>query len=359
MLPTMQRLADNGWVKAINLARVAEQAGCSQATVSRVLNDRPNVAPARRAAVLAAVRALGYEPPPRLQPVSHGVVGVLVPELTNPVFARVAASSEQALARHGWMQMVCSPHGVGLHEDETVDRLLRRGVTGLIIVAGMNSLAEVDLDRYARLVNDHVPLVLMLGSHPEIRVPTISNDDDVTVDLAVRHLARLGHTRIGFTTGPVRYQVVRRRLAAFETAIARHLPGTTATSAPAATTTYSIEGGAQVAEALLDEGVTGIVCGSDMMALGAIRAVRRRGLRVPEDVSVVGADDSDLVAFTDPPLTTVRQPIEAMTDAAVDALATAVSDPPAPSGDLVFTSELVVRASSGPAPGRAPAQRSR
>jgi alanine racemase len=110
---------------------------------------------------------------------------------------------------------------------------------------------------------------------------------------------------------------------------------------------FGVEGGDAAASRLLDKGVTGFVCGSDLMALGAIRAVRQRGLQVPTDVSVVGYDDSPLIAFTDPPLTTLRQPVRAMAVAAVRALVDEIKGHPAPNSEYIFRPELVVRGSTG------------
>jgi LacI family repressor for deo operon, udp, cdd, tsx, nupC, and nupG len=109
---------------------------------------------------------------------------------------------------------------------------------------------------------------------------------------------------------------------------------------------FGVEGGAAAAGRLLDRGVTGFVCGSDLMALGAIREARSRGLDVPADVSVVGYDDSPLIAFTHPPLTTVRQPVAAMAVAAVRALVDEINGHPAPHSEYVFSPELVVRGST-------------
>ncbi len=109
---------------------------------------------------------------------------------------------------------------------------------------------------------------------------------------------------------------------------------------------YTLEGGQAAAAALLDRGCTAVVCASDMMALGAIRAARERGLEVPDDVSVVGFDDSVLVAFTDPPLTTVRKPVPAMGQAAVRTLLEEIGGTPAPHSEFVFMPELVVRGST-------------
>ena len=113
---------------------------------------------------------------------------------------------------------------------------------------------------------------------------------------------------------------------------------------------FAVEGGQAAAHHLLGLGVTAIVCGSDLMALGAIRTIRQRGLRTPEDVSVVGYDDSRLIAFTDPPLTTVRQAVTAMGTAAVQALLDGINGTPAPRDEFIFRPELVVRASTGPVP---------
>ena len=112
-------------------------------------------------------------------------------------------------------------------------------------------------------------------------------------------------------------------------------------------TLFSVEGGASAATRLIGKGCTAIVCGSDLMALGAIRAARARGLRVPEDVSVIGYDDSALMAFTNPPLTTVHQAVVAMGEAAVRSLLDEIAGQPSPRAEYVFRPELVVRGSTG------------
>ena len=114
---------------------------------------------------------------------------------------------------------------------------------------------------------------------------------------------------------------------------------------------FTVEGGQAAAVRLLESGCTAIVCGSDLMALGAIRAVRDAGRQVPRDVSVVGYDDSPLIAFTDPPLTTLRQPVQGMGEAAVRALVDEIAGQHAPRAEYVFRPELVVRGSTGAAPG--------
>jgi DNA-binding LacI/PurR family transcriptional regulator len=153
-----------------------------------------------------------------------------------------------------------------------------------------------------------------------------------------------GHERIGLILGPPDHVPSRRKLAAFE-AVSGGTPDELVER-----TRFSIEGGHAAAAKLIARGVTGIVCASDPLALGAIRAARRAGLRVPADLSVVGYDDSAFMSCTDPPLTTVRQPIEAIGRAAVDMLAGEIEGSPVSAEELFFEPEIVARGSTATAP---------
>lgn len=334
------------------LADIAVQAGVSEATVSRVLNDKAGVATETRQAVLTALDVLGYERPARLRKHSAGLVGLVVPELENPIFPMFAQVIESVLAQHGYTPVLCTQTPGGVTEDEYVEMLLERSVAGIIFVSGLHADTTADPARYRRLVTQRLPIVLVNGFMEGIEAPFISPDEVVAAELAVAHLGSLGHRRIGLVSGPRRFLPVQRRLAGWRRAM------TTVVQTPAAeldelvslSLWFSVEGGVAAASRLLDRGVTGIVCGSDLMALGAIRAARQRGLAVPGDVSVVGYDDSPLIAFTDPPLTTVRQPVMPMASAAVSALLDEIGGSGAPHSEYVFAPELVVRASTAVAP---------
>jgi DNA-binding LacI/PurR family transcriptional regulator len=162
------------------------------------------------------------------------------------------------------------------------------------------------------------------------------------------HLYSLGHTRIGLVLGLPDHVPSERKLAGARAFAQR--AGISLKDEQIVRGLYSLESGQAATTRLLTTGVTGIVCASDPLALGAIRAVRRAGLRVPEDVSVVGYDDSALMNCTDPPLTTVRQPIESMGRAAIDLLAGLISGARLAPDELLFEPELVVRGSTGTAP---------
>lgn len=334
------------------LADIAEQAGVSEATVSRVLNDRPGVSAATRQQVLTALDVLGYERPLRLRG-RPGLVGLVVPELDNPIFPAFAQVMETQLAQHGYTPVLCTQTPGGVSEDEYVELLLDRGVAGIIFVSGMHADATADHDRYRALTDRGLPVVFVNGYAEGVDAPFVSDDDAGAMEQAVAHLASMGHTRIGLAVGPIRFVPVVRKRAAFLSAMERvvGLPRDEA-EALVSHSLFTVEGGQAAAHHLLGCGVTAIVCGSDLMALGAIRTVRQRGLSVPADVSIVGYDDSRLIAFTDPPLTTVRQAVQEMGMAAVQALVDEINGTPAPRDEFLFRPELVVRSSTGRAPDR-------
>jgi alanine racemase len=310
------------------------------------------VAAETRQAVLTALDVLGYERPARLRrKPSAGLVGLITPELENPIFPMFAQAIESILAQHGFTPVLCTQTPGGVTEDEYVEMLLERSVAGIIFVNGLHADTTADPERYRRLVARRLPIVLVNGYVAGVEAPFISPDEVVAAELAVAHLASLGHRRIGLISGPDRYLPVQRKLLGWRRAMT-DLLGTDPAELDelVSLSLFGVEGGAAAAGRLLDRGVTGIVCGSDLMALGAIRAVRQRGLAVPRDVSVVGYDDSPLIAFTDPPLTTVRQPVLPMASAAVRALLDEIRGQPAPRSEFVFAPELVVRASTTTAP---------
>ena len=331
------------------MSDIARQAQVSEATVSRVINDRPGVSPETRQAVLTALDVLGYERPERLRKRSAGLVGLIVPELDNPIFPAFAQVIESTLAQAGYTPVLCTQSPGGVTEDEYVEMMLDRQVSGIVFVSSLSADTAADPSRYRRLIERPLPIVLVNGYAETIEAPFVSCDDRLAGDLAVSHLVALGHRRIGMISGPNRFINTQRKLAGYRAALQREgLPADDFV----ALTLFGVEGGEVAADKLLEQGVTGIVCASDLMALGAIRAARRRGLSVPRDVSVIGFDDSPLIAFTDPPLTTLRQPVSSMAVAAVRCLVDEIDGHGAPHSEYLFRPELVVRESTAVAPAR-------
>ncbi|MEZ0094788.1 LacI family DNA-binding transcriptional regulator [Streptacidiphilus sp. EB129] len=332
------------------LADIAAQAKVSEATVSRVLNGKPGVSATTRQTVLAALDVLGYERPTRLRQRSAGLIGLITPELSNPIFPAFTQVIEQVLTRYGYTPVLCTQTPGGSTEDELVELLVERGVTGIVFISGLHADTTADMERYAKLTGKGVPFVMINGYSPKISAPFISPDDRAAMRMAVQHLVGLGHERIGLAVGPARFVPVERKLEGFAEVLKSQLGLSGAEAAGLVQhSLFSVEGGQAAAGALLDRGCTAIVCGSDLMAFGAIRGARARGLSVPGDVSVVGFDDSPLIAFADPPLTTIRQPVEAMGSAAVNVLLEEIGGNPAQRGEFVFQPELVVRGSTAAA----------
>ena len=331
------------------LTDVADQASVSTATVSRVLNGKPGVSSQTRQAVLTALDTLGYERPEKLRMRSAGLVGLVVPELTNPVFPTFAQFIESLLSARGYTPLLCTQSPGGTTEDEYVEMLLEHDIDGIVFVSGLHADTSASRDRYHQLRNRGLPIVLINGFAPGVDAPFVSTDDSAAMDLSARHLVALGHRSIGLAIGPDRFVPAQRKVVSFAENLLRHL-GISDVAPHVVSTLFTVEGGQAAAAELIASGHTAIVCGSDMMALGAIRAARARGLEVPGDISIVGFDDSPLMAFTDPPLTTVRQPVLAMGEAAVATLVAEIHGTPGLRTELLFRPELIVRGSTGAAP---------
>ena len=241
----------------------------------------------------------------------------------------------------------------GLSEADYVGMLLDQQVSGVVFAGGHFAEMASPHEHYRLLHSRGVPVVLINAAIDNLEFPCVSADDAVAAGQAFRHLASLGHERIGLALGPEDHMPSRRKLGAFT----EHVQRTGLAVAPVEHALFSLEGGQAATSRLLRLGVTGVICGGDVLALGAIRAVRRAGLSVPGQVSVAGYDDSAWLNSTDPPLTTVRQPIEAMGQAAVALLVNQMENVAVYPEELLFEPELVVRGSTGPAPAHAePAQ---
>jgi LacI family repressor for deo operon, udp, cdd, tsx, nupC, and nupG len=210
----------------------------------------------------------------------------------------------------------------------------------VVFAGGSYALADAEHGHYRALADRRMPVVMVNAGVDDLGFPHVSADDAVAVEQAYGHLKSLGHRRVGMVMGPEDHMPSRRKLAALEKIAADDWF--------VERTTFSMESARVAAGRLIERGVTGMICASDVLALGAIRGARRLGLSVPQDVSVVGFDDSQFMNCTDPPLTTVRQPIVAMGNAAVALLVTQVSGSEVPTEEMLFEPELVVRGSTGP-----------
>jgi DNA-binding LacI/PurR family transcriptional regulator len=333
---------------ARRLAEVAKKVGVSEATVSRVLNGKPGVSDSTRETVLTALDVLGYERPSKLRGQRARLIGLVLPEVQNPIFPALAEVIGANLAQRGFTPVLCARTTGGLSEANYVDMLLEQHASGVVFTGGNFAEAAAQHDHYRLLRARGVPVVLVNALVDNLGFPCVSTDDGSAAVQAFTHLSALGHERIGLVLGPEDHMPSRRKLAAFTEAAGR----AKISVAPVEHALFSLEGGQAAATRMLRQGVTGLICASDVLALGSIRAVRRAGLTVPGDVSVIGYDDSAWLNCTDPPLTTVRQPIQSMGASAVALLVNQMESVITHPEELLFEPELVVRGSTGPAPVR-------
>ena len=332
---------------SVRLSDVAAYAGVSVATVSRVLNAREGVSAAARKSVLTAVDVLGYARPTLLQSRPRRLIGVIIGELSNPIFPLYAQAIDRNLDAFGYSQLLSTRQLGQPAEQASIDMLQQQGVSGIIFVSGIHSDTTAETAQYHNLRQAGLPLAFINGAIDDFDAIFVSDDDMTAMDLAVRHLTALGHTHIGLAVGPIRYVPAARKLRGFHEAMKRYVPHGTAEDQ---TTHYSVEGGQSAAATLTQRGCTAIIAASDLIALGVIRGARSLGLDVPEDISVVGYDGSPIMAFTDPPLTTIQQPMDAISQAAVRALIEEIDGAAGPRTELLFTPELIVRNSTSSNP---------
>ncbi|MBP2475141.1 DNA-binding LacI/PurR family transcriptional regulator [Crossiella equi] len=345
------------------LADIAKAAGVSISTVSRVLNRRAGVNEATRQRVLGVLADLPYTPRGLGALQRTGVIGLLVPELSNPVFPAFAEALETRAARAGYGSLLCNTRSASLRaedngngerelvEEEYVRMLLARGVEGMVFVSPeINNTEDGGAGYYGKLLADGVQMVFVNGGAPALDVPDVTVDEQVAGYLAARHLVELGHRRVGFVCGPARSLPSRLKRAGWSAALEE--AGLPADPALVAHAPYGAAGGAQAMGRLLDGAKpTAVICSSDHMALGAMREAHRRGLVVPRDMSIVGFDDIPLAAYCSPALTTLAQPIEEMARAAVDELVNRLNPAVRRGGgsySRVFRPKLVVRESTAP-----------
>ncbi|WP_460072624.1 LacI family DNA-binding transcriptional regulator [Streptomyces sp. YKOK-I1] len=337
------------------LVDVAERAGVSKATVSKVLNGREDlsVRPETRQRVHEAAEALGYRPHSgarALAGASTHALALLVPALANPTYVTIARGAYQRARELGYLSLLAEDFE-GQEADESFDDLVREGrVDGLLIASARPGHPLLDVLRRSR-----VPHVFVNRS-------VEGSDRNVTMDVArssvtaLDHLHSLGHRAVGHIAGPPGITPSDTR----ERAFLRRAEELGFTAAPVASGDFTEEGGAFAALELLRpapgggrQPVTALYTSSLAQAIGAMGAIRSLGLRIPEDISVVGNDDMPVADHLSPPLTTVAMPLYELGTAAVDALVAAIEG--RTTGDVLVPTEprLMLRGSTA-GPGETP-----
>ncbi|ABD56008.1 LacI family DNA-binding transcriptional regulator [Jannaschia sp. CCS1] len=319
---------------------VARHAGVSVGTVSKVLSRDDTVKEALRDRVLSAVTDLGYKPnmaARALRTKKVNIIGLVVPDITNPFFANLAKDIEMLASARGHTVMLTNSHDDAPTEKRQIEALLDQNPSGLIVVASS--------DASGIMLDGQVPVISIdrrLGAFPLVA----TDHADGSAKIA-EHLVHLGHRRIAYLAGPQNTEVGRLRLAGFERAIATleaHHEGLRVTKLSG---NFDYQTGETLARDLLirpvEDRPTAIAAASDQMAIGVLRAANDMGLSVPGDVSLAGFDNVALAELVVPRLTTIAQPTRALAEAAIGQL---LDRPSADMTDEVISGTLVARGST-------------
>ena len=336
--------------KRVRLDDVARLAGVSRSTASRVINGHPNVRPETRHKVLEAIRKLGYHPNTLAQGLSRRrtrIIGLLVAmpakrlasDQFYPLFLQGAA---QAANRRGYRLMLGLFEEPAEQEAMYVDVVRGGYLDGLVVVSVPRGDPLIPM-----LLEEEVPFVLV-GRDPDWDTPYVEGDNYRGGYMATEHLLRLGYRRIGTITGPLKLWAATERLRGYQDA--HRDAGLEPDPGFIVEADFTEIGGMAAMRKLLEAGPEAVFVQSDTMAAGALRAVKAAGLKVPDDIALVGYDDAPLAELLEPPLTTVHQPIHMMGYTAVEMLIEHIERPKPRTQGVILPVKLVVRRSCGALP---------
>jgi LacI family transcriptional regulator len=326
------------------IKQIAHATGVHPSTVSRALDPKKRHLVAEEVVkrIVSQAEALGYQPnrlAANLRLGRSDLVGVLLPDIANPVFAPILGGITEALSVEGYAPIVADAGNAPSHQISFVETLLSQRVDGLILAT-----VSQDDELVGFCIRRGLPVILVNRSEARDRVSSVVSDDDMGMRMAVDHLVDLGHQRIAHVAGPLSTSTGTLRRDGFERAIShRGLRGLVREAIG-----YTREAGAQAGAHLLAAGheITAIVAANDLLALGVLDALKERGVRCPDDVSVVGHNDMPFMDVVSPPLTTIRIEHREMGRIAARMLVDTIKGDSADIQHVVLRPELVVRKST-------------
>jgi LacI family transcriptional regulator len=340
----------------MKIQEVARRARVSTATVSRTINNPSLVNPQTAKRVWKAIEQLGYYPNTQARALVSGrsrILGLIVSDITNPFFPELIKGFEDVAIQNGYEILVSSTNYDAARMALCVRRMLERKVDGVAIMTAEMAKHLVD-----KLAHRNVPMVFLDVGTPGRGVAIVKVDYAMGINEAMDHLLSMGHRRIGFVSGPLTLKSARIRRSAFLRALAGYGIGQDQRLVEEGD--YTVDGGLRAMTRMLESGSspTAVLGSNDLTAIGVMRAVRRAGLSVPRDISVVGFDDIRLAEFTEPPLTTVRLLRTELAKHAFHALIAAGEKPDArPKAGPMVETHLVIRETTCPAPRSGPEHR--
>jgi LacI family transcriptional regulator len=345
--PASDKKASNAIPERMDIRAIARLAKVSIATVSRTINRVSTVNPELAKRVWAVIEQFDFVPNTQARALVSGrskLFGLVVSEITNPFFPELIQGFEDIAVENGYEILVSSTNHDPARMSHCIRRMLERKVEGVAIMTF--GIEQPLLDQLAKR---RVPLAFIDVGPDRSGVSVLKVDYHHGIRQGVQHLAALGHRKIAFVSGPMRLHSAQSRLAAFtqsiqECGIAHDLTRIVEGD-------HTLEGGVKAMEILLaqKEAATAVICSNDMTAIGVLHKLYRTGLRVPDDMSVIGFDDIHLAEVTMPPLTTVQMSRFEIAKAAFSALRAHVESPNESTGKREYNipTELVVRESTG------------
>jgi len=331
----------------VTIKDIARAVGVSPSTVSRALSDSPLVNNVTKENVHRIARQLGYERNELARALvkgSSGAIGLIVPDITNPFFSDIARGIAEIADRAGYGLILCNTDGRIDRELSYVRLMRRKRVDGLLLCS-----TTIDAPYLREVERGRTPFILVssLGLTPQL--PYVMTDDRAGARLAMEHLIALGHCRIGFIAGPENVHASRDRRAAYIDVLREHaIPPVDAWQSFAS---FTQAAGREAGQRMLSlaERPTAIFAANDVIALGVLEVAEGLGLRVPEDLSIIGYDDISYAALPRIQLTTVAQPAVEMGQIAADWLLSRIENPDTPPLQRILRPLLVVRSTTAPA----------
>ncbi len=326
--------------KKVNIQDIAQKANVSISTVSRVLNDGATVSEAKRNAVLQAVAELDYQPNVAAQALAGGqtkTVGVVTQDISNPFYDAILRGVRQGLEGSGYSPIFADGRWQAAKEQKALQTLLARRVDGLIVLGGCSS--EEALQQFG----NQAPLIIIGRNLPSLADQCLPLDDFKGAYQATQYLIEQGHQRIAHITGILSHQDAVERRAGYEQALAD--AGLEPDPELIIEGDFLEQSGVLAVEMLFTRArpFSAVFAANDQMAYGVLLGLYRRGIRVPDDVSIIGFDDQRTSAYTTPPLTTIRQPAIEIGETAAQAILHLLKDKPFSIPE--FPAELIIRES--------------
>lgn len=288
----------------MNIKKVAEHAKVSTATVSRLINKTSYISPETAEKVWSAIEELGYYPNVNARGLASGrslLLGLIVSDIVNPFFPELVKSFEESAMEQGYEIITANTNYDPARTALRVRQLIERRVDGVAVMT-----SEMDQSLIDELATRGIPIVFLDTGKVRENISNVRIDYEQGIREAVNHLLELGHRRIGFISGPLDLKSARIRRSAFLKFLKNQ--GIIEKKELVTMGNYRIGGGKEAMTKLLKlkERPTAVLASNDLTAIGALQALRTHGLRVPEDLSLIGFDDIDLAQSTDPPLTTIN-----------------------------------------------------